>query len=155
MTLDKLFERGKEFAKLAFKEQGTVHPMWIMETEDGTHIPMTLPVSVMEDKDRLAAGLKDLMHKAQVVRYVSILESWVVTVDKKDDVEMVLPVSEQPDKRECVLITAEDKYHCLSGMFMIERTADKAELSKFKENDTKELEGRFIGLLSDNSATIQ
>lgn len=154
MTLDALFERAKEFAQLAFKIQGTVHPMWLFETSDGRHLPITLPAEAMQDKDLIAAKIKELMQKEQAVRYASILESWVVTVKSKEEISEALPVRNHPNRKECIFVIAEDKFHSHTGMFYIEREGNKATLSEFEDCGKGELDGRFQGLLTD-TPTIQ
>lgn len=137
MTLDEIFEHGKEFAQHAFKEQGEIYPMWICETELGDFIPIVMPIPEHKERDEFVANLKKVLKENKVCRYVSMLESWLHTVE------------DPPTTKEIVLITAEDISGTeKAGMFLIERKDKKAPtLAKFDEDGTF-LGGRFSRLLA-------
>jgi len=162
MTLDEIFKSGKQFAKIAFKAQGQVYPMWIFETDDGRHIPITAPLETMVDKQRVAEALKTVFRKEKAVRYVALLEAWILETSTKEAGEKVLseldiiPVREHPQKKEAIFITAQDKYHSKSGLYYIIRPkSGKPRLSRFKDTSTsQEMEGTFMDLL-ESGQTIQ
>jgi len=152
MTLDKLLEHGKEAAEHLFEKQGNVLPMWIAEDEAGTIAPIIMPL--LEDKNKSATIIKQTLQEIGAVRYVSILEAWIYE-PRKDEVDErylsgEIPVREHPDRREVIMIVAEDKRESISGLFYILRPEHgEAKLSPFKElgRDTQS-SGRFHGLLS-------
>lgn len=162
MTLEELFNRGKEFAKMAFDNQGYIVPMWIYETEDGVHVPFSVPIHLMQDKEAVATMLIEKFKKEKAVRYVSLLESWIVTKKTRKEVDEVLkklgdaPVSELPDRKEAIFVIAEDKYHNRSGLYFINRDKEgNPTLSEFQDDgEITEHEGLFSHLISDGQ-TIQ
>lgn len=156
MTLDELFNHGKDFAKHAFEMQGSLESMWIAETKDGEHLPIMMPI----DRDHKAAGveaLKQFMKEKGVVRYVSMVEAWSLKPVKGEDLNDVLdkgPIRDHPDRIEIVYIIAEDKYHSKSGQFHIVRPAKgKPYLSDFEEFPSNgKMEGLFTHLLESGEA---
>lgn len=153
MTLESIFDHGKETAKYIFDMQGDIKPMWIVETKDGDRVPMM--VEITSNKDEVAEAVKKALKKLKAVRYVSILEAWAIeTKDQKIPESLLLgaPVSQHPDRREIVAIFAQDKVEgCMSGMFYILRPEiGKPRLSGFKEYPKSDKhEGRFVNLLED------
>ena len=162
MTLDEIFNNGKQFAKFAFEEQGEVLPMWICDDADGKHFPVMMPLEAMADKPALAEALKRFFKEKNVVRYVSILEAW--TVVSKNEKEMkevtrnldIKPIRQHPDRKEIIFILAEDKYHSRTGIYYILRPkVGKPRLSEFQESEKSEhIEGTFTSLL-DSSISLQ
>lgn len=151
MTLESIFDHGKDAAKHLFDMQCKINPMWIIETKNGQRVPMM--VEMNENKDEVAKAIKKALKKLKAVRYVSILEAWAIeTKDHKIPESLLLgaPVSQHPDRREVVIVQAEDKVEgSMSGMFYILRPeTGKPRLSGFKENPrTERQEGRFVNLL--------
>ncbi len=160
MTLDELFDHGKRFAAQAFKEQGQVHPMWVFEIESGDHIPLTIPPSMMADKEAVAEAVKKTLKHAKAVRYVSLLEAWAVRGESKAEMEKVIdniddvPIREHPKRTEVIQIVAEDKHHARVGYYTITRDSKgKGILSEFKEESGFDrMEGIFANLLDDATA---
>ena len=154
MTLEEIFNHGIEAAQLLFKKQGAVMPMWIAETADGMSFPIIAKMPDKDGRDELAADLKSFFKNHNVVRYVSILESWCVEVKSNGgiprSVQLGASVSEHPDRREIVAIQAEEKNKDgLSGVFYILRPEHgEATLSPFKMSPSDaQAQGRFVGLL--------
>lgn len=162
MTLDEIFDHGKNFARFAFEDQGTVHPMWIGETDEGKTFPIAAPNEAMQNKDGLVATVRKVLIKERAVRYVSMLEAWMVVAKNDKECEKVLdnlditPVSEHPERQEVVMIVAEDKHHCRSGYYFIIRPdIGKPYLSHFKDTSgSDEVGGRFMNLM-DSAQSIQ
>lgn len=151
MTLDNLFEHGKEMAAKLFSDSGQVLPTWILELATGEQIPLLMPISAMDDKDRLEEMLRKVFIDSKTVRYVSLLEAWaLVTKDKEDLAKIDTPISDHPDRTEVVFVMAEDKHHMKSGHYTIMRPANgKPYLSEFKEENAEHAEGRFCNLLAE------
>lgn len=154
MTLEEIFDHGKEAAKHLFDMQGEIHPMWIVETKNNEIVPIMVPM-IDGHKDEVSLAIKKALKKLKAVRYVSMVEAWMLDIakDKKvpESIRKGGSVSSHPDRREIVAINAEDKTEgSMSGMFYILRPEiGKPRLSNFKENprSTQE-EGRFVGLLT-------
>lgn len=151
-NLENIFDHGREFAKHIFDVQGHIHPMWIIDTKNGDRVPMM--VEIGENKDEVAKAIRKALKKIGAVRYVSLLEAWMVeTRDQKIPESLLLgaPVSQHPDRREIVCINAEDKIEgSMSGIFYILRPEiGKPRLAGFKEfPHSEKQEGRFVKLLS-------
>lgn len=151
MTLEEIFDHGKEAAKHIFDMQGNLHPMWIIENKKGEIVPMMVPMT--GDKDEISKAIKKALKKLNTVRYVSMVEAWMLDLskDKKlpESVRLGAPLSQHPDRREIVAINAEDKDgHTMSGMFYILRPEiGKPRLSSFREVPGSKHEGRFVNLL--------
>jgi hypothetical protein len=156
MTLDQIMEHGKEAASHLFKEQGVIHPMWICECENGEMLPICIQMPEGNARDAVASALKDTFRRHRVVRYVALLEAWVVEMPADTDVEKLntsRSFEHHPDRREAVFVQAEDiDGSQRAGQFYILRPEHgKPSLSEFKDfgnQDNKPSEGRFARLLS-------
>ena len=157
MTLNELFQHGQEAAEYLFGQQGYVVPMMIGEDTEGNTVPMAFNIG--ENKDMAAEGLKKFLVEHQIERYVSLVEAWVYEAKPDDpDAQAMLSgearVSDHPQRKEVIQITAEDKNgECKSGFFRIVREkGKKATLSEFKELPEAALAtGRFMGLLGEKT----
>ena len=160
MTLEQLYNHGKGFAAAQFNAEGAISPMWILETIDGKHIPVVAPMEAMADKDQFAAAIQELMQLKRAVRYVSMLEAWMATVDKDInrqelyDELAVVPVRERPDRQEIIWVIAEDRYHKMAGYYTIIRPENgPPRVGEYIEHHYKtekgEVEGRFVNLLGE------
>lgn len=151
MTLDEIFNHGKDAAKHLFEVQGSLTPMWIAESAEDGLFPIMMP---LEDGHKEAAikALKQLLQEKKAVRCVSMVEAWVYEAKKGDSIDSIMdigPIREHPERKEIVNIVAEDKYHSRSGYFYIVRPkVGRPYLSAFKRlaKDTK-MEGLFTHLL--------
>lgn len=154
MTLDELFDHGKEAAEHLFERQGHIAPMWIVETADGQMLPIIVPMGDRDYKEAAISSIKKLMKDKKAVRYVSIVEAWCYEGSAGDSVEDVLaagPISEHPDRKEIVNVMAEDKHHQIIGSFYIVRPKDgKPYLSGFSKFPAGgKVEGTFTRLLAE------
>jgi len=155
MTLDQLMEHGKEAAQHLFKKQGMIHPMWVCERENGEIFPICIQMPDREQRDAFASALKVTFKRHRVVRYVALLEAWVLEMPPETDVNK-LDFSESlehhQDRREAIFIQAEDiDGSQRSGQYYILRPEHgKPTLSEFKDlnNPSKPNEGRFVRLLN-------
>ena len=158
MTLEELFNHGKEFAKHAFEEQGFLCPMWLIETANGEHFPVMVPFETRSDKIAAVEALKELLQSKKAVRYVSMVEAWTKAVKTREEMDRLYeagPLSEHPDREEILYILAEDKHHMRSGIFRIIRPVNgDPYLSEFEAHpENCESEGTFTHLL-EASETI-
>ena len=162
MTLDELFNHGKDFAAKCFKENGQVTPMWIFETESGSHVPLTIPCSMMKDKDAVAEAVRKTLKYAKAVRYVSLLEAWSVMGESKEEMKRLIdnieevPIREHPKRQEVIQVLAQDKHNMRIGHYFISRDkTGKGRLSEFKEiKGFDRMEGTFSNFLDDATQSI-
>lgn len=152
-TLRQLFQIGCHNAKRLFLERGEVTPMWHAVPEDGEHLLIATP---WEDDDEKVIAIEYLRHKfkkLKVLRFVFIVEAWVVQMPEQVATNEAGPPwprpSEHPDRREVVKIQAEDRDgSALSGMYYILRPEHgPATLSPFHEDQFTSVAGRLTGLL--------
>jgi hypothetical protein len=158
MTLDQIFDHGKEATKHLFKEQGMIHPMWICEKADGEVFPICVQMPDRKQRDAFALALKETFKRHNVVRYVALLEAWVVEMPADTDVknlDLSKSFEHHTDRREAVFVTAEDiDGSNKAGQFYILRPEHgKPTLSEFKDfsGSEKPNEGRFVRLLSEEN----
>lgn len=156
MTLDQLMEHGKEAAAHLFKEHGMLHPMWLCESANGQMIPICVEIPDRDKRDMFAQALKLTFKRNRIMRYVALLESWVLEMPAETDlkdVDFSKSFKEHPDRREAIFVQAEDIDGTQrSGLFYILRPEHgKPTLSAFKDfsNSDKPSEGRFARLLSE------
>lgn len=159
-TLDELFNHGKEFAKLNFDEAGQILPMWIGENNAGERFPVMVPM-MDDDKQSIATAVRQILRELKAVRYVSLLESWVLEADSEREGKELMedvqagPIREHPKRKEIIYILAQDKFNTRTGLFYIVRPdAGKPYLSTFKHLDANGVDGTFSNLLSEGE-TIQ
>ena len=150
--LRKLFDFGTETAASIFNKQSYLEPMWIGVNKKGSHIPLL--VSDMSDKNKAAETVRCFLKKQGIIRYVSMLESWVWEGKEGEIPPEILEgksLEHNPDRREAIIITAEDNEgNEISGRFYILRPEHgKPKLSPLKL-DPREMEsvGRFAGMFN-------
>lgn len=158
MTLDEIFDHGKDAAKHLFEAQGEVHPMWIVETADGELFPVMMPIPTPDEKEAAIEALKVLLEDKKAVRYVSMVEAWVYEAKKGETMDDIMahgPIREHPKRKEIVNVIAEDKYHSRSGYFPIVRPEiGRPYLSTFKHlPEAARMEGLFTHLLESAEAS--
>lgn len=133
-----------------FEQDGAIHPTYFIGTEGGW---VELPAAC-EDKDTMMKIVRGMLELLNAVCYVFIDEAWVVGGKPGDPVTPVAP-SEHPDRREIVLIMAEDHERQLMGRHYIERPEfGKATLTPLRVEQCNSLEGRMIGLMP-RTGTVQ
>jgi hypothetical protein len=147
-TLNGIFEHGRDSAKEMFNAQGYVAPMWIAIARDGTVLPIV--AQMPDEKDDLIEAIKMIFEDKQVVRYVSILEAWMVKAPEiPQSHKLGASLSSHPDREEVIFITAEDKKTSRTGVYHILRPEHgKPKLSEFRDYSDGESEGRFSNLLT-------
>lgn len=148
MTLKDLFDHGAETAEFLFKAQGELIPMWLCVDDAGGMHPLIMPD--MEDKDKVAATVRQFLKKNKIVQYVAMIECWMLE-EKRDKVPAEVLSGEaslehHPDRREAIHIMAESKSgEYQSGVYYILRPEHgKPTLSPFKVIGMNEAEGRFV-----------
>jgi hypothetical protein len=150
-TLRELFQIGLENAKHIFDDQGSVTPIWHAVPEHGDHMLIATPWSDDDEKDAAMDFLRYKFREEKVMRYVCVLEAWLVQARDPKTAFEIRP-STHPDRREVVRITAEDRDgSVLSGSYYILRPEHgPATLSPFHEDPVAmSLAGRMHGLLAE------
>ena len=147
--LQDFFACAADNAANIFKESGEVLPMWHAEPEEGAHLLIATPWSDDEEKHVAEKALRKVFALHRVKRYAFISEVWMAQVKSFDEVDNGPRPSVHPDRREAVMIAAEDRYgNSISGVFYILRPEHgPAKLSPLQINDYDEQRGRFTGML--------
>lgn len=153
MTLDQIFDHGKQTAEHLFKAQGGIHPMWICEAANGQIIPICIEMPERTEREALASALKDTFKRHDVQRYVAVIEAWAVeTAEETKDLVRGYKGSlkDHPDRREVLFVTAEDvNGESIAGRFYILRPEQgQPQLSPFTELQRGRGGGVFSRLLS-------
>jgi hypothetical protein len=137
-------------AEDAFEKFGGVEMTWLVETADGEQglivSPLHVPPDMSSDeyKDGLDRSLREKFAEMGVCRYACVSECWALAGG--------LPaegfIRDHPERREFIMITAEDSSECLSAMREVVRPAHgKPYLTKLEIDREWESVGRFTGML--------
>jgi hypothetical protein len=166
IPLDALIRRVSRMAEQMFDRQGDVDPIWLVETASGeqhtivTPIIAPSPLAAVTEKDRTAAKMREYFAEHDIVRYAFAMEAWILAGPERKQV----PTEEQaaleyaamgslahhPDRREAVIIEAEDGTEGLTALRNIVRPAHgKAYLDKLGPIERFDgiAMGRWAGLL--------
>lgn len=152
-TLEQLVKENAEFAAHTFKLTGELVPMWIAECEDGSVLPIMVP---MTDKAMVIRAIRAIFKEKRVKRYVFMTEAWtLVAKDRtpKEAEEMQRyaenhSLANHPDRREIIMVTGEDRENSIMGqMFILRPEHGKPTVSPFEILTMGKLEGRMTGLL--------
>lgn len=151
MTLDELFDHGREFANHMFSATGSITPMWVCVTNDGEILPIMVPMD--GNKDMIASALKAFFKAKNVIRYVSIMEGWVLmakdsSVDLQELIDQ-MPIRNHPDRKEIITIEASDHLgNSKNGAYYIIRPKNEpVYLSEFEVLSADCGGGRFNNML--------
>ena len=133
-NLEALFNHQIEFAKRIFEDKGEVLPMWVGQDESGAVYPMTVLFNTQEEKAQAAEAIKMLFERNNIIRYVSMVESWMVITDQAVDALTIRP-SQHPDRKEVIIIAAEEvgREGMVGYLEIIRKDDGKVELSEFKD----------------------
>jgi hypothetical protein len=135
-NLEELYAKQIEFCRKIFDECGEVQPMWVGQSNDNELYPISAVFGSPEEKEEIGETLRAIFKRFDVIRYVSMLDSWMVISEKDKYVPGTRP-SEHPDRIEVILITGEDGENEIFGYFRIIRgeEGEKPRLSEFKRNN--------------------
>src|SRR5689334_11342934 len=123
-SLEDWLTDSAKFAAHCFKEEGRVIAMWLGETKSGEIVPI---ISKLNDKERTLAMVRRLFNEKKVARFVFMTEAWVIAAKKDRESEAMEYVksgkslADHPDRREIIVVTAEDKTRALMGQMFILR----------------------------------
>lgn len=106
LSLEELIQFAAKQMELRFKHVGRIYPMWHAESLTDSYV-----ISAdMRDKDLTTAALAAFFRERNVVRFVFMDEAWIVD-RKPGEIDKLMReggVSAQPDRKEIVMIHAED-----------------------------------------------
>jgi hypothetical protein len=147
--LQDFFAIAAENAARMFRGSGEVLPMWHAVNGKDEHILIATPWSSDEEKDITQQGLRRMFQVQCVKRFAFICEAWTAQVSTMAEVNDGPRPSEHPDRREVLMISAEDREgNAISGFFYILRPEHgDSTLSPLHMNDFDALQGRFTGML--------
>ena len=149
-NLDALLRRASKIAEHQFKKYGVIDAFWIVEKADGKQSIVVAPVMQESDSKRneMLAGLSKAFRDLGVWRYACALESWVSS-------DTSCRPAQAPDRREVVVLIAEDGGATRGGMREIIRSSAPPRLGRLVMSEA--MGGRFTGLLNAarSGATVQ
>jgi hypothetical protein len=156
--LDAPVRRASRIAEEIFKDRGSLSPLWLIEMADGKQEIIVSPIlapdgsdSAERIKEQIISGMRRLFRERGVQRYVWAMEIWTVD-DKATDVIPGL-IHEHPDRKEAIVIQADDGFRVRMAFREIIRTGAGVYLGKLKIQDTIN-KGRFSNLLGDPQQSV-
>lgn len=149
--LDVMIDAAAETAREAFAKNGCVRPLWIAETKGGDMLAIP---ALLSGKDEMMAALRIVFREKGVVRFVHMDEAWILRVQSDDEIPPDVArgkgsLEHHPDRREVVMLHAEDATHIRMARFYILRPEHgPAALSPLQRDGTlSNFKGRMVGLL--------
>jgi hypothetical protein len=152
--LHALIEFASEQISKLFKNTGKVLPMYHAVTADGQTLILNAP---HKDKDISVGMIKIAFAKLNVERYVFMDEAWILDTQNRvpgpDEWKRIERdgLSEHPDRREILMLTAEDRHGNIitAHRYILRPEHGKAKLSPLEIRDMTEGHsvGRMVGLL--------
>jgi hypothetical protein len=165
VPLEALLRRMSRIAEQAFDHDGEIDSTWVVESASGEQQMIVSPIvapnalAAHEYKDWLDAKMREMLRDLDVVRYAKAVECWTLddlfernlTEEQAGLLYAALgyTLANHPDRREVVLIEAEDGTEFLTASREIIRPPHgKPYLGKLGaiERPTG-VSGRFLGLL--------
>ena len=148
-ALQKLFDVAAMNAKRIFEDSGEVLPMWHVVDGNGDNLLLATPWTSDEEKRDIIVKLRELFRLRKVKRLVFMVEAWIAAVRADSEGETPRP-SEHPDRREVIIINAEDRDGSnLYGMYYILRPEHgPPTLSPLKLQAYDKTAGHMVGMLS-------
>lgn len=141
-SLQEMFDYQVQFAAKAFADMsGSVSPMFVGQDAEGILYPITTAWESREEKHQIMMAVQEVFRKFEIVRYVSMVEAWMLIADKDDTAAkkefMNAVPSEHPKRQEAIIIIGEDGARQLFGFYPIIRDEKGATtLGQFKLQDT-------------------
>jgi hypothetical protein len=147
--LQDFFAIAAENTACMFRKNGGVLAMWHAVDGNDEHILIATPWNNDDEKDIASGALRQMFRAKKVKRFAFICEAWTAEVSTMAEVREGPRPSEHPDRREVLMINAEDREgNSLSGFFYILRPEHgEATLSPLHMNDYTGMTGRFTGML--------
>jgi hypothetical protein len=163
VPLEALLRRVSRVAEQMFAKQGDVDPLWLVETASGeqqtlvTPIVGPTPLAAAEQKERIAAKMRELFTENGVVRYARAMEAWTLKAPQQAMTEEQVGLfyaglgytfATHPDRREIICIEGEDASGALTAFREIIRPPHgKPHLGQLGPIERIHMGGRWLGLL--------
>lgn len=153
-----LADKLMAFGSSIFDEHGPDYlmPLWHGQSDDGPDVVIGTTYE-LGAKDAIAEVLRNKFREAKVIRCAHLTEAWIRTA-KPDEKDVGGQVSEHPDRREIMLVTAEDKHgnSVMLQRFILRPEHGKACLMPVEahksftspEKDALKMQGRFTHMLT-------
>lgn len=152
--LKKMIETASACSELIFADSGAILPMWDAITKDGRRL--LIPIE-LRDKDRAADLIRSIFAEERVVACVFITEAWVAYLDDSDTEASRKAMAggsleHYPGRGEVVTFMAENDDGMLQAHRQIIRGEGKPTLGPLEYLPSREVSGRFIGMLPRQEA---
>jgi hypothetical protein len=152
MTKREMIEIASRNASLIFMKDGELLPIWECHARDGEVFVIGTPWGDTDEKDKVSEAMRAIFKKRDVTSYVYICEAWFRFFSQDEgglDRAWKQGLSEDPQRCEALVFTAEDETGQLMAHRVIERDANgKPSLKPLEFQDTvSQSEGRFVGML--------
>jgi hypothetical protein len=136
-----------------FNENGSIHPTWFLQEEDGQILLVATPYTDDLTKDMVDFAIREAIRIKHIQRYAYISEVWMAfqkDLTSLEDYKGLRP-SQRPDRKEALMFIAED----ISGDYIMsysdiyrDSKTDLAMIAEIKidgkEVDPDTLKGRFV-----------
>ena len=150
--LRELFDIAAENAARMFLESDDheVIPMWHAVQGNNEHALIATPWSNDMEKRIAVEMMRDYFRTFHVKRYAFIVEAWTAQVSTMREVDEGPRPSEHPDRREVLMISAEDRSgETIMGHYYILRPEHgPPKLSPLDVMPYDQMSGRMMGLLT-------
>lgn len=137
MNNQQLMDHMASFAEKTFTSEGQVLPMWILVDEKGEHSVYVTPFGSDTEKDLTARLIRAAVKKTSAVRLGFMSETWMASKPRDTPMEELRDFvpSEQPDRREAIMILVEDRFgkHLAGSIEILRDDNGEARLEKFKD----------------------
>jgi hypothetical protein len=168
IPLEALLRRVSRLAEQMFNAQGDIDPIWLVENAKGKQRILVVPViaptplAAADEKERIAAKMRELFAENEVVRYARATEAWMLKEPEPVMTEeqaalryaaLGYTLANHPDRREIVQISGEDATEVLFAFRDVIRPAHgKPYLGKLGPIEQMEcVESRWLGLLPNTA----
>jgi hypothetical protein len=150
--LQELFAHAATTAAEMFKDTGEVLPMWHVVDANDENLLISTPWQDGDEKRLIVGQLRRMFHEKHVKRFVFMCEAWTARGTGEQTMkamEYIGRMEEYPDRREVLMINAEDKNgEEIAGMFYILRPEHgKPTLSELHMDKSTHSAGLMRGLL--------
>jgi hypothetical protein len=150
--LQKLFDIAAANAARMFLESDNheVLPMWHAVLGNDEHALIATPWSNDEEKQITVNGLRQLFAAEHVKRFAFIVEAWTAQAKSEREVRDGPRPSEHPDRREVLMIHAEDRdgSQIMGQYYILRPEHGPPKLSPLVVMPYDQMTGRMMGLLT-------
>lgn len=147
-------ETMKMIRKRMDKENNISATFYLLALKNCAMYPIEVPVGCLFDepngKDRVAYAIKKICSAQPIIALMFASEAWMAqrAVDQKQEVERIKRegVSNQSDRRECVIVNQETHFWSESSFYELVEDGEKRGIGELIMS-SRDMEGRFCGLL--------